>query len=73
MARACSIWAWESWGPTADITSIGQARVDTANHWSTRFLMAMPYAIVGSIGGYLAYLYQRAERRPEEGTQDRGS
>lgn len=49
-------------GPTADITAASHTRSDLAYHWSTLFLMAMPYVIVGTIGGWLAYMYRRTER-----------
>ena len=34
-----------------------------AFNWSILFLMAMPYAIVGSIAGWLIYTYWRASTR----------
>jgi hypothetical protein len=39
----------------------------TANafNWSILFLMAMPYAILGSIGGWFFYVYKRAVRKGE--------
>jgi hypothetical protein len=49
-------------GPTAEIVAASHTRSDLGYHWSTLFLMAMPYIIVGSIGGWLFYLYRRAER-----------
>jgi hypothetical protein len=33
-----------------------------AYNWSVLFLMAMPYTVVGSIGGWLFYNYRRAGR-----------
>jgi|GEM_PF-3497821 len=53
-------------GPTADVFSLGHTRADLGYHWSTLFLMAMPYVIVGSIGGWLFYLHRRAERQRRE-------
>ncbi len=49
-------------GPTADIASVGHARADVGFHWSTLFLMAMPYLVVGSLGGWLVYMHRRAGR-----------
>jgi hypothetical protein len=49
-------------GPTADILSLGHAQADLGFHWSTVFLMAMPYVIVGSLGSWLFYMYRRAGR-----------
>jgi hypothetical protein len=39
----------------------------TANafNWSILFLMAIPYAILGSIGGWFFYDYKRATRKGE--------
>ena len=39
----------------------------TANafNWSILFLMAMPYAILGSIGGWFFSVYKRATRKGE--------
>jgi hypothetical protein len=34
-----------------------------AFNWSVLFLMAMPYAVVGSIGGWLFYTYRREAKR----------
>jgi len=49
-------------GPTAELTSLGHAQADLGFHWSTVFLMAMPYVIVGSLGSWLFYMYRRAGR-----------
>ena len=37
--------------------------VANAFNWSILFLMAMPYAIVGSIAGWLFYAHRRAAKR----------
>jgi copper transport protein len=50
-------------GPTADLTSLSHTRADLGFHWSTLFLMAMPYVIVGSLGGWLLYMHRRAKRQ----------
>jgi hypothetical protein len=34
-----------------------------AFNWSILFLMAMPYAVLGSIGGWLFYVHRRAARK----------
>ena len=34
-----------------------------AYNWSVLFLMAMPYAVVGSIAGWLFYTHRRAARK----------
>jgi len=49
-------------GPTADLTSLSHTRADLGFHWSTVFLMAMPYVVVGSLGGWLVYKFRRAGR-----------
>jgi hypothetical protein len=49
IARACSVCF-------AD----GDDAVTHAFNWSIGFLMAAPYAVVGSIGGSLFYFYRRA-------------
>jgi hypothetical protein len=49
IARACSVCF-------AD----GDDAVTHAFNWSIAFLMAAPYAVVGSIGGSLFYFYRRA-------------
>lgn len=46
----------------------GAAQNDPAAHafnWSILFMMAMPYAVLGSIGGWLFYAYRRAARKGE--------
>lgn len=58
-------------GPTADITTMSHTRSALGYHWSTLFLMAMPYVIVGSIGAWLIYLHRRAEHARGHGSQDR--
>jgi len=52
-AHACAVCLTgaASGDPTAD-----------AYNWSVLFLMAMPYTVVGSIGGWLFYNYRRAGR-----------
>lgn len=37
--------------------------VTNAFNWSILFLIAMPYAVVGSIGGWLFYVHRRAAKR----------
>lgn len=37
--------------------------VADAFNWSVLFLMAAPYTIVGSVGGWLAYTHWRAARK----------
>ena len=39
--------------------------VANAFNWSILFLMAMPYAVLGSIGGWLFYAYKCAARKSE--------
>ncbi|MGH7774702.1 MAG: hypothetical protein ACREQA_20960 [Candidatus Binatia bacterium] len=34
-----------------------------AYNWSVLFLMAMPYAVVGSVGGWLFYNHRRAAKK----------
>ena len=54
-AQACPV----CWDSSEDLIS-------RAMNWSILFLMAMPFTIVGSIGGWLVYKYRRsskAERR----------
>ena len=41
--------------------------VADAFNWSVLFLMAAPYTIVGSIGGWLAYTHWRAAARSNGG------
>ena len=49
IANACAVcWAGDG-GP-----------IEEAFNWSVLFLMAMPYAVVGSIAGWLAYSYRRS-------------
>jgi hypothetical protein len=40
-----------------------QGPISDAFNSSVLFLMAMPYVVVGSIGGWLFYLYRRAVRK----------
>ena len=49
IARACSVCFGD-----------GDDAVSQAFNWSIAFLMAAPYAVVGSIGGSLFYFYWRA-------------
>ena len=37
-----------------------------AYNWSVAFLMATPYAVVGSIAGWLFYTYRRAAAKREQ-------
>ncbi len=52
-AHSCAV----CWGLPADDSSSRGAT------WGILFLMAMPFTIVGSIGGWLLYKYRRPERR----------
>jgi hypothetical protein len=52
IAHACAVCITGAGDPSAD-----------AFNWSVLFLMATPYLVVGSIGGYLFYTYHRAARR----------
>jgi hypothetical protein len=52
VASACAVCVSGAEGPAAD----GYA-------WSVLFLMATPYVVMGSIAGYLVYVYRRALRR----------
>ena len=49
LAHACSVCLTGANDPTAD-----------AFNWSVFFLMAMPYAVVGTIAGWLFYTYRRS-------------
>ena len=46
--------------------------VTDAFNWSVLFLMAMPYAVVGSIAGWLFYQYRRARTGKAGRSGDRG-
>ena len=54
IAHACSVCLTGANDPTAD-----------AFNASVLFLMATPYAVVGSIGGGLFYAYRRKIAKPE--------
>ena len=54
IAQACSVCLTGANDPTAD-----------AFNASVLFLMATPYAVVGSIGGGLVYAYRRKLAKPE--------
>jgi hypothetical protein len=54
IAHACSVCLTGANDPTAD-----------AFNASVLFLMATPYAVVGSIGGGLFYAYRRKLAKPE--------
>jgi hypothetical protein len=60
-ARACSV----CWDLSSDDLS------SRAMNWSILFLMAMPFTIVGSIGGWLVYKYRHSSKverqRPASG------
>ena len=60
IANACSVCLTGAGDPTAD-----------AFNASVFFLMAMPYAVVGSIAGGLIFVYRRALKRRDkaEGAQ----
>jgi heme/copper-type cytochrome/quinol oxidase subunit 2 len=63
IANACAVcWAGDG-GP-----------IEEAFNWSVLFLMATPYAVVGSIAGWLFYSYRRAvaKRETNEATQPLG-
>lgn len=49
-ARACSV-------------CFGSSPADYGYFWAVLLLMAMPFAVSGSIGGWLFYTYRRARRR----------
>ena len=49
LACACAVCLTGDGDPTAN-----------AFNWSVLFLMATPYAVVGSIAGWLVYSYRRA-------------
>jgi hypothetical protein len=62
IANACAVcWAGDG-GP-----------IEEAFNWSVLFLMATPYAVVGSIAGWLFCTYRRsaAKRERNESTQPR--
>jgi hypothetical protein len=40
---------------------VGSSPEDQAYYWSVLFLMGMPFAVGGSIGGWLFYRYRRAQ------------
>jgi cytochrome bd-type quinol oxidase subunit 1 len=54
-AHACSV-CWDL--SSNDLSS-------RAMNWSILFLMAMPFTIVGSIGGWLVYKYRRHPSKVE--------
>jgi hypothetical protein len=63
IANACAVcWAGDG-GP-----------IEEAFNWSVLFLMATPYAVVGSIAGWLFYSYRRsaAKRERNAATQPLG-
>jgi len=63
IANACAVcWAGDG-GP-----------IEEAFNWSVLFLMATPYAVVGSIAGWLFCTYRRsaAKRERNEATQPLG-
>ena len=55
IARACSVCFGD-----------GVDAVSQAFNWSIAFLMAAPYAVVGSIGGSLFYFYRRVAAKREQ-------
>jgi len=57
-AAACAVCLTgaASGDPTAD-----------AFNWSVLFLMATPYTVVGSVGGWLFYTHRRAAAQKESG------
>jgi len=53
---------------TPDITRacavcVGSSPVDYGYFWAVLLLMAMPFAVSGSIGGWIFYTYRRARSR----------
>ena len=55
IANACAVcWAGDG-GP-----------IEEAFNWSVLFLMATPYAVVGSIAGWLFYTYRRSAVKREK-------
>ena len=55
LAHACAVCLTGDGDPTAD-----------AFNWSVLFLMATPYAVVGSIAGWLVYSYRRAVAKRDQ-------
>ena len=55
LASACSVCVTGDNDPTSN-----------AFNWSVLFLMATPYAVVGSIAGWLFYKYRRAAAKPRD-------
>ena len=43
--------------------------VTDAFNWSVLFLMAMPYTVVGSVAGWLAYTHWRAAAKKDGGAK----
>jgi hypothetical protein len=54
VANACSVCLTGDTGPMGD-----------AYNWSVLFLMATPYAVIGSVGAWLVYKYRRASAKEE--------
>jgi hypothetical protein len=54
-AHACAVCVTGAGDPTAD-----------AFNWSVLFLMAMPYLVVGAIGGGLFLTYRRSAAKREQ-------
>ena len=44
----------------------GDGSATDAYKWSVLFLMATPYLVIGSVGGYLVYAYRRAAGKNEK-------
>lgn len=64
VAEACGV-CWAAGGsPEHDAIARGF-------YWGVLFLMAMPFAVAASIGGWLWYAYRRG-RRPARETSARG-
>ena len=55
LACACAVCLTGDGDPTAN-----------AFNWSVLFLMATPYAVVGSIAGWLVYSYRRAAAKRDQ-------
>jgi hypothetical protein len=62
IAHACAV----CWGSSDDES------LSRGVYWAMLFLMAMPFTIAGSVGGWLVYRYRHAAR-PEDPDDARGS
>lgn len=64
-AQACSVCWIGSGSPEHDALARGF-------YWGVLFLMAMPFAVVASIGGWLWYAHRRGRRRRPKGALVQG-